>query len=359
MKVKIRNINNFIKKNKSFANDKNITNYEFYVYSIITTDKNKFYLCKYDDFYHYLLLDDDFIEVVDDFIPAYWCHKIYDKDKIIENYEVKLKIKEFFGPKEFIKDQTLLADIFGFEARAITFLNKYFKPKIHLKFEIENTYDIFLYKILKDFSDDNYIWKVIDDDVFRENCDFLFNKEEYNNKEFMNLIKNNKYYIVHLNLELYFNSKLLMQMKIVDNIYVDVFLYDRTLFDRFYSKYKENMVKPNIKNIKDVCDKLILEYPNIIIKNTNDKEIIIEKENIKITLQDEVDGIIDLMVDKDHITHAHIDYFDDGYNEIYETIKYYIDDYKEIINYNKKFGFRKVLVICIIILLIIIFSIIF
>lgn len=79
----------------------------------------------------------------------------------------------------------------------------------------------------------------------------------------------------------------------------------------------------------------------MIVKiNNNEKNIIIEKDNIKITLQDEIDGIIDLMVDNNHIAHTHIDYFGDRYNELYETIKYYLDDYKEIINYNKKFRLK-------------------
>lgn len=351
MIVKIKSYKNFIKENKTFINDKYITNYEFYVYSIIVTDKDKLYLCEYND-NDYLLLNDNYMEVVDDFIPTYWQHEIYDKYKIIENYECKLKLKEFFGPKEFINDQTLLADIFGYEARAVSFINKYFNPQIHLKFEIENTYDNFLYKILKDINNENYIWKVNDDEVFRKDSNFLFNKEEYKNKEFMNIIKNNEYYIVHLKLELYFNDKLLLRMKIVDNIYVDVFLYDRALLDKFAPKFKENIVSPNFKNIKEVCDKLTLEYPNAKFTLSNDKKVLIEKDNIKITLEDKLDGIIELTVDNENIAHSHINYFDDRYNEIYETIKYYIDDYKEIINNNKKFGINKIIIIMVILLLI-------
>ncbi len=351
MIVKIKSYKNFIKENKTFINDKYITNYEFYVYSIIATDKDKLYLCEYND-NDYLLLNDNYMEVVDDFIPTYWQHEIYDKYKIIENYECKLKLKEFFGPKEFINDQTLLADIFGYEARAISFINKYFNPQFHLQFEIENTYDNFLYKILKDINNENYIWKVNDDEVYKKDSDFLFNKEEYKHKEFMNIIKNNDYYIVHLKLEVYLNDKLLLRMKIVDNIYVDILLYDRELLDKFASKYKDNIVSHNINNIKDVCDKLILEYPTVKITLSNDKKILIEKDNIKITLEDELDGIIELTVDNENVAHSHINYFDNGYNEIYETIKYYIDDYKDIINNNKKFGIKKIIIIIVILLII-------
>lgn len=357
MIVKIKNINNFIKEKKSFANDKRIAKYEFYVYSIMTTDKNKIYLCKYYDDYE--LLNANFIEVVDDSIPNYWHHESYDKYKIIENYEFKLKLKEFFGPPEFINDQTLLADIVGRESRAISILNKFYNPKIHLQFEIENTYDTFLYKILKDINNEKYIWKVNDDEVFRKDCDFLFNKEQYDNKEFMDIIKNNEYYIVHLKLDLYFNGNLLMQMKIVDNIYVDVFLHDRSLFNNFDSKFKEKIVKHNLINIKDACDKLIVEYPNAKITLNKDNEVIIEKDSIKITLEDKSDGMIELTVNNEHAAHSHINYFDDGYNEIYETIKYYIDDYREIIKNNKKFEIKKIFIICIIFLLLIVLTFIF
>lgn len=39
---------------------------------------------------------------------------------------------------------------------------------IGLEFEIENKFDNYLYKILKNISTDNYVWKIIDDDAFCE-----------------------------------------------------------------------------------------------------------------------------------------------------------------------------------------------
>ena len=68
---------------------------------------------------------------------------------------------------------------------------------IGLEFEIENKFDNYLYKILKNISTDNYVWEIIDDDAFCEkNMGFLFEKDEYNNDDFFELIKNNKSYII-------------------------------------------------------------------------------------------------------------------------------------------------------------------
>ena len=110
---------------------------------------------------------------------------------------------------------------------------------IGLEFEIENKFDNYLYKILKNISTNNYVWKIIDDDAFCEkNMGFLFEKDEYNNDEFFELIKNIKSYIIFCTILLYkenvkslkietpkdfINSGCELILLITDNIFVEIY----------------------------------------------------------------------------------------------------------------------------------------
>ena len=95
-----------------------------------------------------------------------------------------------------------------------------------IKFQIKNQYDKYLDKLFKNITSNSYIWRVDYDEVFRGDYSFLFNKSEYNDIEFHKIIEQEDYYIVQLQLQLFDDNKLLLEMKVVDNIFVEINVYD-------------------------------------------------------------------------------------------------------------------------------------
>lgn len=98
-----------------------------------------------------------------------------------------------------------------------------------VKFQIKNQYDKYLDKLFKKITNNSYVWRVDYDEVFRRDYSFLFNKSEYNDIEFHTIIEREDYYIVQLQLQLFYNNKLLLEMKVIDNIFVEIDVYDKNL----------------------------------------------------------------------------------------------------------------------------------
>ena len=119
-----------------------------------------------------------------------------------------------------------------------------------IKFQIKNQYDKYLDKLFKNITSSSYIWRVDYDEVFRRDYSFLFNKSEYNDIEFHKIIEQENYYIVQLQLQLLDDNKLLLEMKVIDNIFVEIDVYDKSLL---------TYIRASVNNVKG-CSKNSNEY---------------------------------------------------------------------------------------------------
>lgn len=119
-----------------------------------------------------------------------------------------------------------------------------------VKFQIKNQYDKYLDKLFKKIANNLYIWRVDYDEVFRGDYSFLFNKSEYNDIEFHEIIEHEDYYIVQLQLQLFDDNKLLLEMKVIDNIFVEIDVYDKSLL---------TYIRASVNNVKG-CSKNSNEY---------------------------------------------------------------------------------------------------
>lgn len=115
-----------------------------------------------------------------------------------------------------------------------------------IKFQVKNQYDKYLDKIFRKTSNNSYTWKVDYDEVFRRDYSFLFNKSEYNDIEFHKIIEQENYYIVQLQLQLLDDNKLLLEMKVIDNIFVEIDVYDENLLT--YIRVSVNNIESCRKN---------------------------------------------------------------------------------------------------------------
>ena len=113
-----------------------------------------------------------------------------------------------------------------------------------IEFQVKNQYDKYLDKLFKKITNNLYIWIVDYDEVFRRDCSFLFNKSEYNDIEFHEIIEHEDYYIVQLQLQLFDDNKLLLEMKVVDNIFVEINVYDKSLL---------TYIRTSVNNIESCC----------------------------------------------------------------------------------------------------------
>ena len=94
--------------------------------------------------------------------------------------------------------------------------------------------------------------------------------------------------------------------------------------------------------------KLKEKYPKMEIIYNKEKEFIdIINDNVKVEVYNDV---ILLVVDNKHIAHYHIESLDTD-DEIYETIQYYLDNYKNIIKKSKKLSLRIVIILFIVMLI--------
>lgn len=119
-----------------------------------------------------------------------------------------------------------------------------------IKLQFKNQYDKYLDKIFKNITSNSYTWKVDYDEVYRKDYSFLFNKSEFNDTEFHRIIEKEYYYIVQFQLQLFNDDKLLLEMKVIDNIFVEIDVYDKKLLP---------YIRTGINNI-EICSKIDKEY---------------------------------------------------------------------------------------------------
>lgn len=107
-----------------------------------------------------------------------------------------------------------------------------------LRFKIPNEYNFFINKITDGINKDMYVWKIFEDQVFGENCDFLFDSDIYTGQEFNEIISKSPYYLTALNLQVFpcgtnfqqinnysdfLNSNCEFVVLMCDTIYVDIY----------------------------------------------------------------------------------------------------------------------------------------
>lgn len=137
---------------------------------------------------------------------------------------------------------------------------------IGIKFLIKNEYDIILNKIFRGIDCSNFRWKLEDEEVFDEHGEFFFDKTDYSNDEFQNMIQK-KHYPVHLNLQMYYKNSDVNEINnynqyltspcqliifIVDNIFVEIYAKNQTILE----KISKNAVDFDFSNIEYINESL-------------------------------------------------------------------------------------------------------
>ena len=130
-----------------------------------------------------------------------------------------------------------------------------------ISFEIENSYDNYLYKILDDITSsfDNIM---VGGEVFDKNGNSLFKKNIYTKDEFESIIKKGDYYIVFLSLAIYDKTsnmsyisdlscykkcKPKLYLSVCDSIFVSLYSFN----DNIVRKAKSNAIKNHFDKIED------------------------------------------------------------------------------------------------------------
>ena len=107
--------------------------------------------------------------------------------------------------------------------------------------------------------------------------------------------------------------------------------------------------------MNDIYKKIKSKYPDQKVDYDKDKELIaITKDNVKVEAYKDT---IHLIVDNKYITHCHTNDFDTK-EELYDTIEYYLKDYKQIIKKYKKQNTIKKMIFIIPIVIVVIVAII-
>ena len=121
-----------------------------------------------------------------------------------------------------------------------------------IEFKIPNKYDKYLGKILEKVNDNNYIWKIEEDEIYLEqsenNNENLFQNNRYNNIEFQERIFSQNYYMIFANIKMYLEednieintyedfikSKCILILLVTDNEFVEVYSKDQDILDIIY-----------------------------------------------------------------------------------------------------------------------------
>jgi len=114
-----------------------------------------------------------------------------------------------------------------------------------IKFEIKNDFGNFLNNILENIDNKNYKWNVFDSEVFNNSGNEFFTKDFYSNKEFKELIKK-ECYLVFLYLNLFYNDELVIELKIIDNIFVEI----KCKLDEIVDSIEKNAINNSFENIE-------------------------------------------------------------------------------------------------------------
>jgi hypothetical protein len=144
------------------------------------------------------------------------------------------------------------------------------KVKRGVRFVNLNKYDKFIYEILKPVNFCNYKWqlgfheiyKILDNNFSSES---LFSEETINGEDFFEIIKNNTYYMIFLELSAYrisseiadistydefVKSECELIMLVADSSYTDVYCKDEDLIEKIYMNAKNNQYE-NIEYIDE------------------------------------------------------------------------------------------------------------
>ena len=131
---------------------------------------------------------------------------------------------------------------------------------IGIKFKILYEYGNYIKQILNNIDSANYIWKIAEDEVYVSgnniNNGFLFpqEKEILTNTEFMNIISQESYYTVFVNIKLYekedevsinnyedfLKSICILVLFITDNEFVEIYSKDENILKVIYENALEN-----------------------------------------------------------------------------------------------------------------------
>jgi hypothetical protein len=131
---------------------------------------------------------------------------------------------------------------------------------IGIKFKILNEYGNYLKQILNNIYDLNYIWKIVEDEIYvannKVNDGFLFPQEKtiLTNTEFVNIISQESYYTVFANIKLFLKedegvinnytdfikSSCILVLFITDNEFVEVYSKDENMLKTIYKNAVEN-----------------------------------------------------------------------------------------------------------------------
>lgn len=142
---------------------------------------------------------------------------------------------------------------------------------IGIEFKIVNEHGNYLKQILEGISSPEYVWNVTEDEVytndFNINNGFLFPQERdtLTNKEFIEIISQESYYTVSVNIKLYkkendgiiinnyndfLKSSCILTLNITDNIFVEIYSKDKQILDTIHM----NALKNNFSDIKEIIE---------------------------------------------------------------------------------------------------------
>ena len=137
---------------------------------------------------------------------------------------------------------------------------------IGIKFLIKNEYDIILNKIFHGIDCSNFRWKLEYEEVLGEHGKFFFDKTDYSNNEFQNMIQK-EHYPVHLNIQMYYKNSDVNEINnydqflisscqliifIVDNVFVEIYAKNQTILERIL----KNAVDFDFSNIEYINESL-------------------------------------------------------------------------------------------------------
>ena len=131
---------------------------------------------------------------------------------------------------------------------------------------LKNEYDIILNKIFHDIDCSNFRWKIEDEEVLGEQGKSFFDKTDYSNNEFQNMIQK-KHYPIFLNLQMYYKNSDVNDIKnydqfltsscqlilfIVDNVFVEIYAKNQTILE----KISKNAVDFDFSDIEYINESL-------------------------------------------------------------------------------------------------------
>lgn len=134
-----------------------------------------------------------------------------------------------------------------------------------IRFKIRNEYSNVLAKILESIGIKDYLWKVVEHEIYNIQTEDLFDKQLYSNQEFKSIIENNIYYPIFANIQLYHEDKDIVEIQtykhfinsncklilfITDNVFVDIYVKEEKDLNVLYN----NAINNNFLEIRCIRD---------------------------------------------------------------------------------------------------------